>query len=403
MFQSPRGPIRKRQRNTRLNRSEPVTTLLDFSQVGCNNCYTPHLPKRSNKRPRKKSGKGKKEKYGHPMKSDDMDDGTAFLSELRSYQWRNKLPEKALTDLYGMLKEGKVGEHIRTGGEMPDKHTCADKALETEAGVEAKTYHGCPVCNKHIWEESDKGNVCPRPGCTGKRRNAKGYPFQEVIHFPLKSRLTALLRCKSYKHYADYENWRRQSPDGVVADVYDCEQWKLLFDSTTPTIKLHFCYDGFVLCSYAGSASMTPAEFVVLSLPPWLRYKVNNILISVLIPEGLSAAAQKNFFDHIIAVDYNPLFTEGIDVDGIHYDVQIFGTTLDLKGRENFLNQVSVQSYCGCSRCRYVFPKGCGGPRFAIARQFLPTGHPLRRRTCGSHLQYPEQELEGLSNLDHLI
>ena len=185
--------------------------------------------------------------------------------------------------------------------------------------------------------------------------------------------------------------------------MYDCKQWKLLFDSSTATIKLHFCYDGFPLCSYAGSASMCPGEFVVLSLPPWLRYKVNNILVSVLIPDGLSAASQKNFFDHIIAVDYNPIFADGIDVDGIHYDVQIFGTTLDLKGREKFLNQVSVQSYCGCSRCRNVFPKGCRGPRFAIARQFLPDDHPLRRRTCGSHLHYPAQEFEGVSNLVHLI
>ena len=417
MFRSPVGPIRKRQRNTTPNSRESVT-LLDFPNYheSCNS-FTPDLPKRSRTVEESidddsedelpwmvsasdtEDGDSDTEDEDSADTEDEESDGTEFLSELRSYQWEHGTSEKAMSDLYGMLKDGKVGEHIRKGGKMPDKHTCADKELETEAGVEGKRLHGCPVCNKHIWEEGDKGNVCPRPGCTGKRRNDKGHPFQEVIHYPLKSRLAALLRCKSYKHYADYENWRRQSPDGVVADVYDCEQWKRLFGSadvsTTSTIKLHFCYDGFPLCSYAGCASMTPAEFVVLSLPPWLRYKLNNILISILLPDGMSAEAQKNFFDHVIAVDYNALFTDGFDVDGTHYNVHIFGTTLDLKGREKFLNQVSVQSYCGCSRCRNVFPKGCGGPRFAIARQFLPPGHPLRRRTYGPLLQYPSQERAG--------
>ena len=55
---------------------------------------------------------------------DDDDDGTEMLSELRSYQWRHGTSEKAMSDLYGMLKDDKVGEHIRKGGKMPEKHTC---------------------------------------------------------------------------------------------------------------------------------------------------------------------------------------------------------------------------------------------------------------------------------------
>ena len=139
-----------------------------------------------------------------------------------------------------------------------------------------------------------------------------------------------------------------------------------------------------------------PAEFIVLSHPPWLRYKSDHILASFLLPDGLSAAQQKKFFDKIIELDYNPLFTEGItDPSGRVFKVEIFGATLDLKGREKFLNQVSVQSYVGCAHCRAVFPKGHGGPCFGIARKSLPVGHPLRNRTCGVHFQYKAPEVSG--------
>ena len=212
-------------------------------------------------------------------------------------------------------------------------------------------------------------------------------PFEEVIHYPLKSRLEALMRCEAFEFSMGYESWRPQSEDGIVSDVYDCAQWKSTFGSAPPlndpvirSIKLLFCYDGIPAHNYPGAKSLIPGEFIILSHPPWLRYKQDNILISFLFPDGLSAKAQKKFFDKIIEDDLEPVFTQGICEGTIQ--VEIFGHTLDLKGREKFLNQISVQSYVGCSHCRAVFPKGCGGPRFGIARRYLPEDHPLRVRVC---------------------
>ena len=189
-----------------------------------------------------------------------------------------------------------------------------------------------------------------------------------------------------------------------MIDVYDCAQWKSTFgppppvnSPTTPSIKLLFCYDGIPANNYVGSESLVPGEFIVLSLPPWQRYKENNILISVLFQDGLSAKAQKKFFDKIIEVDFKPLFTEGVqDKWGDNIRVEIFGHTLDLKGREKFLNQVSVQSYVGCSHCRAVFPKGNGGPCFGIARKYLPDNHPLRAERFGL-CQYAAAEVSGIT------
>ena len=73
------------------------------------------------------------------------------------------------------------------------------------------------MCNKHIWEEKDVGNSCPVLGCQGKRYDEVGAPYQEVIHFPLKPRLEALLRCDAYEFDLGYESYRGKPEAGFVA------------------------------------------------------------------------------------------------------------------------------------------------------------------------------------------
>jgi len=124
--------------------------------------------------------------------------------------------------------------------------------------------------------------------------------------------------------------------------------WCLLF-----YLKSH----AYIACQ--GSVSLQPVMNIVLSLPPWLRYKADNILVSMLIPSELSATAQKKYFDKVVANDYNPMFEDGlINSFDETIRVQIFAQVLDLKGKEKFFNQVSVQSYVGCSHCVAHFDKG---------------------------------------------
>lgn len=66
--------------------------------------------------------------------------------------------------------------------------------------------------------------------------------------------------------------------------------------------------------------------------------------------------------------------------------------TLDLKGREKFLGQMSVQGYCGCAKCTLAFPQGVGGVCYDVSRRYLPPGDPLRQRICGP-FQYPAAEV----------
>ena len=145
-----------------------------------------------------------------------------------------------------------------------------------------------------------------------------------------------------------------------------------------------------------------PAENFVVNLPPWLRYKVNNVLISALIPSHLSATSQRKYFKQMCIDDFNLLITDGIPCPsrpGKRIKVKIFGQTLDLKGREKFLDQISVQGYMGCSHCIVYFPKGAAstGACYAVARTYLQSDDPLRQQ---SHLAYefPAAEADGPTN-----
>jgi len=58
-----------------------------------------------------------------------------FLAQLRDFQWSHRLPEKTLADMLEMMKQGHVRDYIRSGAEMPHRHTEVDKILQAEVSV----------------------------------------------------------------------------------------------------------------------------------------------------------------------------------------------------------------------------------------------------------------------------
>ena len=76
-----------------------------------------------------------------------------------------------------------------------------------------------------------------------------------------------------------------------------------------------------------------PCEFLLFNLPPWIRYHVDNMFISMLIPHDLSPASQRKYFEKVIECDLNPMIRTGIDLgDGSAPPVvvKVFGQVLFL-------------------------------------------------------------------------
>ena len=161
------------------------------------------------------------------------------------------------------------------------------------------------------------------------------------------------------------------------------------------------CIDGFPAFNQKrkGAISLCPGELINLSLPPHMRYDPDNIMIWLLVPNEMSAAAQLKYFQYVTRTELNPLQSNGLRGPDGPVQIKLFGATLDLKGKEKFYNTKTVQSYCGCSHCQVHFDRGPGGPIFACARRYLPPGHVLRStghvRFKGQVYEYGAEETRG--------
>ena len=160
------------------------------------------------------------------------------------------------------------------------------------------------------------------------------------------------------------------------------------------------CMDGFPAfhIKRKGAISLMPAELINLSLPPHMRYDPDNMMPWLLIPHDMTAKAQLKYFDYVTSVELNPIAKEGVAGPDGPVHIKLFGAALDLKGKEKFYNQMTVQSYCGCSTCKIHFDKGPGGPIFAQARRYLPPHHPLRQQRCtfkGREYEFRNEETRG--------
>ena len=64
-------------------------------------------------------------------------------------------------------------------------------------------------------------------------------------------------------------------------------------------LVLLFCLDGFQPHKRQGQP-LVPGEFCMLSLPPWERYKPENMLLYVLMPNKFPAKVQIKFFNYMV-------------------------------------------------------------------------------------------------------
>ena len=197
-----------------------------------------------------------------------------------------------------------------------------------------------------------------------------------------------LLKLAQFCEAVRHENRRPQGDPDYMTDVYDCEWWLELMEPVEglkiTRLGLLLCLDGFPAFhqKHKGAPSLMPAEFILLSLPPHLRYDPDNMLMWMLIPHNMSARNQLKYFRYICLTELNPLQNHGVPGPDGPVRVKLFGASLDLKGKEKFYDQIQVIGYCGCSTCCVHFDQGPTGAIYGCVRRFLPVGHPLRSKDC---------------------
>ena len=134
-----------------------------------------------------------------------------------------------------------------------------------------------------------------------------------------------------------HEFSRPRDPHGnLMSDVYDAPAWRefmgpavhpnnrigniyihvtttcTIVNTTSHNIRvgLQVCVDGIPAFS-SRTKSLEPVQFVNLSLPPGVRYKLENMILYMLLPEGVGNGAKK-YYDWAATYELNDLFHNGM-------------------------------------------------------------------------------------------
>ena len=127
---------------------------------------------------------------------------------------------------------------------------------------------------------------------------------------------------------------------------------------------------------------MKPLDWVNLSLSPVVRVRTENILLHMLIPDGMAHDQQKKYFDFAVNYELRDMFHNGID--GVK--IKVFSTSLDTPGRADLLGMESCSSYTPCCVCTHCFRPGVGSATKLIFdgyRTYLGMNSRGRRRRVG--------------------
>lgn len=186
-----------------------------------------------------------------------------------------------------------------------------------------------------------------------------------------------LLAIPAFREALMYES-RRQHNDEIMSDVYDSPRWKALMGVATATLRrigLHLCVDGVPSFKRKELLSIKPVQYLILSLPPKLRYQACNMLVQMLLPAHLKGQQSKKYYDFVATDEMNDLHRRG--VDGVR--VVLYGVTLDTPGRRELLSLQSVQAFYPCGHCLHTWQSGTRGLVYGGYRRFLPLDSRWRR------------------------
>lgn len=140
----------------------------------------------------------------------------------------------------------------------------------------------CPVLFRH---ELQAASHCPIPTC-GAARYKHGKPARTMFYFPLLPRLRQRLSNPAFARLLHYPEWRERHA-GIIRDVQDGARWSAV-------VRRRHCYpisissDAFSLDRHR-LHSMTPVAARLLSLPPWMRTRLDAMMLLLLAPSKVSS------------------------------------------------------------------------------------------------------------------
>ena len=187
-------------------------------------------------------------------------------------------------------------------------------------------------------------------------------------------KFNGLLSIPAYRESLLHE-WRRSKSPSHMSDVYDSPRWREKMGPPTPRLErvaIQGCVDSMPAHNRKNAGSVKPLQYVVLSLPPWIRYKPKHMLTQMLVVSHLKGDSAKKYYDWAATYEINDLHTTG--VRGVR--VIFYGMTLDTPGRREILCMQKESAFYPCPHCLHTWQPGMCDQLCNRYRRFLALDSP---------------------------
>ena len=137
-----------------------------------------------------------------------------------------------------------------------------------------------------------------------------------MYYFPLREQLKRLIELPAYRelllHEVNRSRPRRRRSHlrrgYIMTDVYDSPRWREIIGEPTRTltrIVLQICVDGMPVYNRKETLSVKMVQYFMMSLPPWLRYKTQHMLLHMFFPSSFKAkeSSKRSLWDSC-SLDY---------------------------------------------------------------------------------------------------
>lgn len=261
----------------------------------------------------------------------EKDDRKEIIQDLMQLYLRHNLTKKAVSDIAKTIN--KHSQKIK----IPETKFRIFKEFVEDSAIEKYKYIFCAKCEEYSKQDYDKSDV--KCECTTSLRNVK----EHFIYFQVASQLKKIIG-ENFDKICSYKKIRR---------FYGAKK-KHFYDLTMNT-------DG-VLVHQSSQCSLWPVLLVCNFLPPNIRFRENNLIVS-----GLYYGSKKPDFIKFLnplAEEFVQLSNDGISIRSECFRFIITVASLDLPAKCAVQQIIQYNGYFACSSCEHPGEKTSRGVRY---------------------------------------
>lgn len=272
----------------------------------------------------------------------DMSDYDVLISKLKTLYTRHNLSLKCLEDIanFGNSFPG-------SSVQIPTTKYTLIKAFTAKSKYVAENYVQCDICAKYVKSAfGSSKSVCStcNIALTPKETNF-------FVHIRITEQLKDIVQ-KYWNEICAYLQQCKAKKDTNIRDIYDGELIKNMFKNSNNILSLVLNTDGASVHK-SNSFSLTPIQFYCNFLPPELRYRQSNVIVSL-----LHYSSTKNKPDPLkvfvpLVEEMQVLQSRGFTMNNYVFKVFITHCSLDLPAKSCVQGIKQYNGYNACTYCHH--------------------------------------------------